>query len=314
MTDISTATLRDLNLSSETAVVIDELAAIETLLPEMHDDLERHAMLFDRLPSLLDLRERALVHARQYARFLELAETDPSALEERVDAGNALAVLAHAGEIAMLIVPAISPEDRLARTLLSQERSLQYADGGGVHATELMMRALGGPDSSHKVGLTRDGRVPPELADLARRFRGGAICGNAVAGDASVHGAYRLEDAPALEAWFSDPPDLIALLDEAKASLASVDAWSEQESIGPHWYGAIGGARVLAYAKLCRVGLWPARSHDYLVVKMEVERLICERAVDPDHMRALVEIALGVGRRIARQGSPFATCLGGVEL
>ena len=314
MTNINTATLRGLNLSSETAVVIDELAAVETLLPETDDDLERHAMLFDRLPPLLTLRGRALQHSRQYERFLALAEADPSALDQHVDTANALAVLGHAGEIAMLLVPPISSEDRFARELLSQERSLQYADGGGVHAAELMMRALGGPGSSHTMGLTRDGRIPPELAELARRFRGGALCGDAVAIDASMHGAYRLEDAPVLEAWFNEPPDLISLLDEAKANLASVDAWSEQEDIGPHWYGAIGGARVLAYAKLCRIGLWPARSHVDLVVKMKVQRLICERAADPDHMRALVEIALGVGRRIARQGPPFVTRLSGVEL
>ena len=47
---------------------------------------------------------------------------------------------------------------------------------------------------------------------------------------------------------------------------------------------------------------------------MGVERLISERLSDPDSMRALVEIALGVGRRIARQGPPFVTVLGGVEL
>lgn len=47
---------------------------------------------------------------------------------------------------------------------------------------------------------------------------------------------------------------------------------------------------------------------------MAVERLVSERAADPDGMRALVEIALGVGRRIARQGPPFVTVLGGAEL
>lgn len=314
MTDIVASTLHDLRLSTDTRIVIDELAAIEPLLPDGSDDLERHAALFERLPSLLTLRGRALQHSRQYERFLALAEADPSALEARVDTGNALAVLAHAGEIAMLLVPPISPEDRFARTLLSQERSLQYADGGGVHAAELMMRALRGPGSSHTMGFTRDGRIPPELAELARRFRGGAICGDAGESETSVHGAYRLEDAPALEPWFNDPPDLISLLDEAKASLASVDAWSEKEDIGPHWYGAISGAQVLAYTRLCRIGLWPARSQDDLVVKMAVERLICERSVDPDQMRALVEIALGVGRRIARQGPPFVARLSGVEL
>lgn len=51
-----------------------------------------------------------------------------------------------------------------------------------------------------------------------------------------------------------------------------------------------------------------------LVAKTDAERLISERDGDPDAMRALVEIAFGVGRRIARQGERFLTCLGGVEL
>jgi hypothetical protein len=312
MTDINTATLRDLNLLSETAVVIDELAAIETLLPETDDDLERHAMLFDRLPPLLDLRDRALIHAQQYARFLALAEADPSALDQRVDTGNALAFIAHAGEIAMLLVPAISPEDRVARAMLSRERDEQYRGGRGVHATDLMMRALQS-NSSDTPGLSRDGRVPPEHQETATRFRGG-VCGQALEGDSTAPDGYLLEDALALEAWFRQPQDLVALLDGARAHLGSVDAWSESDEVGPYWYGATRGALVLAYAKLCRVGLWPARSADDLVAKIEAERLISGRSCDPDHMRALVEIALGVGRRIARQGPPFITTLSGVEL
>lgn len=312
MTDINTATLRDLNLSSETSFVIDELAAIETLLPDVSDDLERHAALFDRLPPLLDLRDRALVHAEQYARFLALAEADPAALEQRVDTGNALAVLAHAGEIAMLLVPAISPEDRVARAMLSRERDEQYRGGRGVHATDLMMRALQN-NSSDTPGLTRDGRVPPEHQGTATRFRA-EVYGHALERDGTAPGGYRLADALALEAWFRQPPDLVALLDEARAQLGSVDVWSESDEVGPYWYGATRGALVLAYAKLCRVGLWPARSADDLVAKIETERLISGRNGDPDHMRALVEIGLGVGRRIARQGLPFITTLSGVEL
>lgn len=313
MTDINTATLRDLNLSTETMTVIDALAAIETRLPDIPDDLERYARLFDRLPPLLDLRDRALVHARQFARFLALAEADPSALEQRVDTGNALAILAHASEIAMLLMPAISPEDRVARAMLSRERDEQYRSGRGVHATELMMRALQRHRSSDIMGLPRDGRGPPEHQETATRFRG-EVYGHALEGASTAPGGYRLEDALALEAWFNQPPDLAVLLDEAKMQLGLVDTWSEPDEVGPYWYGATRGALILAYAKLCRVGLWPARTTDDLVVKLDAERLISGRNGDPDHMRALVEIALGVGRRIARQGPPFITALSGVEL
>lgn len=313
MTDISAATLRDLRFSTSMTIVVDELAAFDSCPPEMPDDLERHAALLERLPALLDLRGRALVHAREYERFLALAEADPSALEERIDTANAMAVLAHAGEIAMLLVPAILPEERFVRTMLSCEREQQYRSGAGVHAAELMARALRQPGSGNGTGIDRDGLVSSEFAEAARRFRG-AVSREGLDSDETVPGAHRLEDARALEAWFLNPPDLAALLDDARAQLCWVDNWLEREELCPHWYGGTRGALVLAYAKLCRIGLWPARSADDLVAKIDTERLISGRACDPDYMRALVEIALGVGRRIARQGPPFVTILSGVEL
>jgi hypothetical protein len=313
MTDISAATLRDLRFSTSTAIVVDELAAFDSCLLEMPDDLERHAALLERLPSLLDLRGRALVHAREYERFLALAEADPSALDERIDTANALAILAHASEIAMLLVPAISPEDRFARTLLSREREQQYRSGAGVHAAELMARALRQPGTADGTGIARNGRVSSEFTEAARRFRG-AVSSGRLDGNEFVAGAYRLEDARALEAWFLNPPDLAALLGEARARLDLLDAWSRREDVGPHWYGGTRGALVLAYAELCRIGLWPARSPGDLVAKIDAERLSSGRGCDPDYMRALVEIALGIGRRIARQGPPFVAALSGVEL
>ncbi len=311
--NIPTPSLRDLAFSTCTVAVFDELAGFDALLPDLPDALERHAALLERLPPLLDLHGRALAHARQYQRFLALAEADPSSLEYRVNTANALAVLAHAGEIAVLLIPAGSPEDRFTRVMLSNERSRTYDSGGGVHDLALMERALGRSlgDGGHRFAV--GARVPPELAVAAKRFSG-AILPESGACDGSVAGVYVLEDAHALEAWFGAPPDLRVLLDEARALFASIEAWSEPEDPGPSWYGATRGALILAYARLCRIGLWPARSHDDLVTKMAVERLICERAADPDHMRALVELALGVGRRIARQGPPFVTRLSGVEL
>lgn len=310
---LPTPSLRDLAFSTSTVAVVDELAGFDALLPDLPDALERHASLLERLPPILDPHGRGLAHARQYQRFLALAEADPSALEDRVHAANSLAVLAHAGEIAVLLIPAVSPEDRFIRVMLSTERSRTYDSGGGVHDPALMKRALGRSlaDGSHRFAV--GARIPPELAVAAKRLSG-AILSEPGACYGSVAGVYILEDAHALEAWFGAPPDLRVLLDEARALLASIEAWSQPEDLSPSWYGATRGALILAYARLCRIGLWPARSHDDLVTKMEVERLICERAADPDHMRALVEIALGVGRRIARQGPPFVTRLSGVEL
>ncbi len=313
MTDNTAPSLRDLVFETDSKPVLDELAALDWLLPEMPDALERHAALLERLPPLLDLRGRALVHAREYQRFLALAEADPSVLEHLVDIGNALALLAHAGEIAMLLVPPASPEDHFARTMLAKERGEQYRFGDGVHDPALMKGALLRPFADHHPRPVIGARIPPGMQEAALRFSGAVLPrpGDSDAGGTEV---YHLEHGPALEAWFDDPPDLALLLDEARTLFATIETWSQAEPPAPFWYGARRGALILAYARLCRIGLWPARSSDDLIVKMEVERLVSERAADPDAMRALVEIALGVGRRIARQGPPFVTVLGGVEL
>ena len=142
MTDNTAPSLRDLVFTTGSMPVIDELAALDMLLPERPNTLERHATLLERLPSLLDLRGRALLHAQQYERFLALAEVDPLLLEDRVDTANALAILAHAGEIAMLLVPPSAPEDDFAQTMVAQERARQYGGGDGRHDPALMKRAL----------------------------------------------------------------------------------------------------------------------------------------------------------------------------
>lgn len=310
---IPTSSLRDLTFSTSTVAVVDELAGFDALLPDLPDAVKRHAALLERLPPLLDLHGRALAHARQYQRVLALAEADPSALEDRVRTANALAVLAHAGEIAVLLVPAISPEDRFAKAMLSNERSRTYDSGRGVHDPALMKRALGRSLGDGSDRFVIGARVQPELAEAAQRISG-AVLPKPGACDGSVAGVHILEDAYALEAWFDAPPDLSVLLNDARTLFASIEAWSELEDAGPSWYGATRGALILAYARLCRVGLWPARHDDDLVAKIGVERLISERVADPDFMRAIVEIALGVGRRIARQGPPFLTHITGVEL
>lgn len=311
MTDINRPSLRDITLSTSAIPVIDDLAALDGPVPEMPDEMQRHAALLERLPSLLEIGGRARIHAAEYQRLLALAEIDPSALADWVDTANALAILSHASEIAMLLVPAVTAEDGFVKAMLVEERTAQYRAGHGVHDAKLMKRALS--NKPRRRGRAKNGLpVPPGLEEVARRFRGDVAPDLATeAADGAV--GHRLEDALALEVWFETPPDLSILLQEALALFARVQAWSSRDA-GPSRYGARRGVLILAYARLCRIGLWPARSPADLEAKREVARLISERTADPDPMRALVEIALGVGRRIARQGEPFLSDDAGVEL
>ena len=311
MTDITKPSLRDIALDTSALRVTDELAALDGLAPEVQDDMQRHAALLERLPSLLDIAGRTRIHASEYRRLLARAEVDPSALEDWIDTANALAILRHACEIVMLLIPAVTAEDRFVKSMLLEERVAQYGAGQGVHDPELMARALDA--KPHRRGQARATLpVPPAMAEVARHFRG-ELGPEQEAEVAEGPVAHRLEDALALEAWFAAPLDLQVLLQEALALFASVQACSSSGA-GPSRYGARRGAMILAYAKLCRIGLWPARSSADLEAKREAARLITERTDDPDPMRTLVEIALNVGRRIARQGEPFLSDDAGVEL
>ncbi|RYE28493.1 MAG: hypothetical protein EOP23_23220 [Hyphomicrobiales bacterium] len=277
MTDNTAPSLRDLVFTTGSMSVIDDLAALETLLPEMPDERERHAALLERLPPILDLRGRALVHAREYQRFLTLAEADPSALAHLVHIGNALALIGHAGEIAMLLVPPGSPEDRFAKAMLTNERREQYGNGDGVHDAKLMERALRRSFADGNPRLVIGAHIPPGMDEAFLRFSGTVLPGPGEEGEGNGPHVHHLEHGPALEGWFDDPPDLALLLDEARNMFAAIETWSRAEPPAPFWHGARRGALILTYAKLCRIGLWPARSSGDLVVKMEVERLVSER-------------------------------------
>lgn len=309
--DMTKPSLRDIALDTSALRVTDELAALDGLVPEVQDDMQRHAALLERLPSLLEIAGRSRIHASEYQRLLVFAEVDPSALEDWIDTANALAILSHASEIVMLLVPAATAEDRFVKSMLVEERVAQYLSGQGMHDPKLMERALGGRPR-WRASARSNLPVPPAMTEVARRFRG-EIAPDSAPEVAAGPVAHRLKDALALETWFAAPPDLHVLLHEALALFARVQAWSSCDA-GASRYGARRGAMILAYARLCRIGLWPAHSPADLKAKREVARLISERTEDPDPMRALVEIALGVGRRIAGQGEPFLSDEAGVEL
>ncbi len=71
------------------------------------------------------------------------------------------------------------------------------------------------------------------------------------------------------------------LLDEARDLFANIEVWSTAEPLSYFWFGARRGALILAYAHLCRIGLWRTRSLADLLTKMEIERGLSERTEAP---------------------------------
>jgi hypothetical protein len=104
--------------------------------------------------------------------------------------------------------------------------------------------------------------------------------------------AYPLALAPSLQLWLEmgiDPGDALA---GAHALLAQVDSWQrvQQRLNEPRRLdAAIRGAMLLAYARLGRLVLWPARDAEEVAIQCAALDLIAPRSRDPEHLRAAVE-------------------------
>ena len=67
----------------------------------------------------------------------------------------------------------------------------------------------------------------------------------------------------------------------------------------------IEGGLVLAYARLIRIALWPARNAADVATKIAARDLVRARDADPDRLGALWEIAFGQGETVAGQSNRF---------
>lgn len=300
-------TLSELKLDPIAFPVTDDLAGLEQLLPEAPTEIERFAILAGQTPSILDIRGRAVTHEMQMDRLVALAGDDPIGLEARVDTANALAILAHAGQIAQMLVPARTEQDRWTQAEVARERKRAARRSKSRRDVALLRRACSGAPpriKEHRVN------APTALSDTVHamaRFVG-AILPEPTddrSARADEPGGYRLEDARSLEAYFAEPPDLAELVARAGALLERSDSWSRADHPAGMVDDAVRAAQMLAYARLARVGLWPARSLGDLQVKEEAEAIVARRRNDPDHLRALVLLSLDTGDLIARQSDRF---------
>lgn len=304
---MSSSMLSDLKLASVTFPISDELAGLERLLPDGPDEIERFAILAGQTPSILEIRGRAVAHEMQMDRLVALAGDDPIGLEAHVDTANALAVLAHAGQIAQMLVPARTEQDRWAQAEVAHERKRAARRSKSRRDAALLRRACSGaPPRIKEHRLASPTALSDSVTAMARFV--GAILPEPT-DDRSARtgepGVYRLEDAHGLEAYFAAPPDLAKLAAGAGALLERSDGWSRADHSAGKIDDAVQAAQVLAYARLARVGLWPARSASDLQAKADAETIVARRSTDPDHLRALVLLALDVGHTIARQSDRF---------
>ncbi len=306
--------LSELKLVSVTFPITDELTGLERLLPEGPDEIERFAILAGRTPSILDIRGRALTHERQMDRFIILMGDDPEGLEARLDTARALTILARAGHLAQMLAPARTEEDRWAQAEIAHMHKRAARRSKNKSEADLLLRfASGTPPRVKEYRLDDAATLSDSVTAMARYV--GAILPEPT-DDRSVRpgepGAYRLENARSLEGYFAMPPDLMGLLMQAHRLLQRSDRWSQDEDHPAEMVDAARrAALMLAYARLARVGLWPARSEADLETKSVVKSLAAFRSDDPDHLRALVLLALDTGDLIARQSDRFMSAAAG---
>lgn len=312
---MTSCTLSDLKLASVTFPISDELAGLERLLPDGPDEIERFAILAGQTPSILEIRGRVLTHELQMDRFVALTEHDPKALDAHLDTARALTILARAGQIGLMLVPARTEADRWAQAEIAHGHKRAARRSKNRRDADLLRRLASG--APPRVGEHRlDASSLPDSVNAMARYVGAIL--PEPTDDRGARpgepGAYRLEDAHSLEAYFAVAPDLADLMEQARGLLERSDRWSHDES---HAVEMVDAARraalMLAYARLARIGLWPARTEADLQAKSVVEAFVAARKTDPEHLRALALLALDTGDRIARRSDRFRSA-GGAEL
>ncbi|SFC10898.1 hypothetical protein SAMN05428997_10496 [Bosea sp. CRIB-10] len=299
------ATLGTIARDANQYLVTDDLAGLEQLVPDAPSEREQFAIFRAQLPALLDLRGRGQAHTIAVAQLIKLLSKEPHLVEAWIDVANALTILTNSAHLALMLLPVRSDDDAwtredFGRHLLNRARA--HGDRDELAATR---RAVGKLPKAPTLNLLRDPEgVMKMITTMARRA---AALNPPPSGhdEAGRPGVYTLQQAESLEAFFDASPDLGELFDQARALVMRIDGWQADGVRDEADDAAIEGAQILAYARLMRVALWPARSDADVTTKIAARNLVAARDTDPDRFRALWELAFGQGETIAGQSDRF---------
>ncbi len=283
--------------------VMDDLAALEHLVPEAPSETERLAIFRNQLPSLLEIQGRGQAHTEQVRRLIGLIAREKDQVETWIDVVNALTILTNAAHLALLLLPIRSEDDAWAREQFSRNL-LRHARRQGDGEDIALARRAVGELPRRPVYLTLPAGaddIREMIETMARRV--GALQPKPV--EPGAPGIHTLEQADSLKAYFAAAPDLVGLLDGARRVLALVDGLRAIAEPDAMTADAIEGGLILAYARLLRVALWPARSEADVAAKIAARDLVRARDADPDRLGGLWEIAFGQGETVSGQSSRF---------
>jgi hypothetical protein len=262
--------------------VTDELGALERLIDDDAAPLRRFAAVWRDRPPLVAIRARARFHTDELGRLLgQVREGQTTASAEVLSCARALALLIDSANVATILIAPRDAEDhralaRFRRALRAQAK--RSRDPALRHHTDMI---CGGALVAMSEQNLRQPRLPQASPE-------GLV---AQPGEAA---AYPLALAPSLELWLETGIDPGEMLAGARAMLAQVDLWRRVQrrvSEPALLDAAIRGAMLLAYARLARLVLWPARDADEVAIQRKALDLIAPRHRDPEHMRAAIECA-----------------------
>jgi hypothetical protein len=272
--------------------VNDELEALERLVDDDAPALRRFAAVWQDRPSLVAVRARARFHTDELGRLLDqVCEGQITASAEVLSCARALALLIDSANVATILIAPRDDEDHRALASFRQALRAQARrsrDPALRHHTDMI---CSGSFVAMSEQHLRQPRLPKASPDGLSARTGEAA-------------AYPLSLAPSLELWLEtgiNPDDGLA---GAHALLAQVDLWRRVQrrvSEPALLDAAIRGAMLLAYARLGRLVLWPARDPDEMAIQHAALDLIAPRHRDSEHLRAAVEWAAarsghGIGR------------------
>lgn len=300
--------LSTIALDLDRHTVIDDLAALEQLVPEAPSEVEALALFRQQVPVLMALRGRGQAHTEQVRRLIGLIAREPRQVEAWIDVANALTILTNAANLGLLLLPARSDDDLWARDQFARSLLRHAKRNGDGEDIALARRAVGEfrRRPAHLTLPEGAEAISQMIETMARRV--GALQSQLLAeNEPGTPGIHPLEQADSLKAYFAAAPDLASLFGSAQKLLARVDGLREIAEPDAMTVAAIDGGLILAYARLIRVALWPARYYDDVSAKQAARDLVRSRAGDPDRFGALWEIAFGQGETVAGQSSRFLT-------
>ncbi|WP_066734733.1 MULTISPECIES: hypothetical protein [Hyphomicrobiales] len=272
--------------------VTDEFEALEHLIDDDARPLQRFAAVWRDRPPLVAIRARARFHTDELGRLLgQVREGQITATAEVLSCARALALLIDSANVATILIAPRDDEDH--RALASFRRALRAQarrsrDPALRHHTDMI---CSGSFVAMSEQHLRQPRLPKASPDGLSARTGEAA-------------AYPLSLAPSLELWPETGIDPGEMLAGARALFAQIDSWRrvQQRLNDPGLLdAAIRGAMLLAYSRLARLVLWPARDADEVSIQHAALDLVAPRHRDLDHLRAAIEWAAarsghGMGR------------------